>query len=179
MGREGFEDLFLQNKLAMEVGASSELKELEAAGIDYGVAPIPIEKAGDPVYVSVWTDGFSVFNGSAHPEEAMELLIFLATEGQRLRVEVTGEPPLSAAAAAEYGWAEQGHAEGREEFLQVIGATSPGLFIPNFWDVTSPLEDAFNLMAAGEATSAVLDEVAPRMQESLDQNWETWEQFGG
>ena len=34
-----------------------------------------------------------------------------ATEGQRLRVEVTGEPPLSAAAAEEYGWAEQGNAE--------------------------------------------------------------------
>jgi multiple sugar transport system substrate-binding protein len=177
MGDAGSEDLLVQGKLAMEIGASSEFRELEAAGIDYGVAPIPVEQEGDPVHVSVWTDGFSVFNGSAHPEEAKAFLGFLATEGQRLRVEVTGEPPLSAAAAAEYGWVEQGNVEGRQEFLQAISAADPGIFIPSFFDVVLPLEDAFNLMVEGEATSAVLDEVAPRMQDSLDQNWETWEQF--
>jgi multiple sugar transport system substrate-binding protein len=177
MGDAGSEDLLAQGKLAMEIGASSELSELEAAGIDYGVAPIPVEQEGDPVHVSVWTDGFAVFNGSAYPEEAKEFLGFLATEGQRLRVEVTGEPPLRASAAAEYGWTEQGNVEGREEFMQAIGAASPGIFIPSFFDVVLPLEDAFNLMVEGEATSAVLDEVAPRMQDSLDQNWETWDQL--
>ena len=180
LGTEGSEDLFQQGKLAMTIGSSAELQALEAAGIDFGVAPIPIEQAGDPPFASVWTDGFAVFSGSDNPEEAMEFLAFLGTEGQRLRVEVTGEPPLSAAAAEEYGWAEQGNAEAREQFLQVIGRAGSGIFVPGYWDVVSPLEDAFNLIVDGEATaSQILDEVAPRMQDSLDQNWETWDQISG
>ena len=110
----------------------------------------------------------------------MEFIAFLATEGQRLRVEVTGEPPLNSAAAEESGWAEQGNAEAREQFLQVIGRAGSGNFVPGYWDVVSPLEDAFNLIVEGEGTaSEVLDEVAPRMQDSLDQNWETWDQISG
>jgi ABC-type glycerol-3-phosphate transport system substrate-binding protein len=180
LGTEGSEDLFQQGKLAMTIGSSAELQALEAAGIDFGVAPIPVEKAGDPPFASVWTDGFAVFSGSDNPDEAREFLAFLGTEGQRLRVEVTGEPPLSAAAAEEYGWAEQGNGEAREQFLQVIGRAGSGIFVPGYWDVVSPLEDAFNLIVEGEATaSQILDEVAPRMQDSLDQNWETWDQIRG
>lgn len=178
MGTEGTEDLFIQGKLAMVMGGSNEIRPIEAAGIDFGVAPIPVEKAGDPPFASVWTDGFAVFNGSDNPAEAMEFVAFLATEGQRLRVEVTGEPPLSAAAAEEYGWTAQGNMEAREQFLEVVGRAGSGISIPGYWDVVSPLEDAFNLMADGEATSAILDEVAPRMQDSLDQNWATWDQIG-
>jgi multiple sugar transport system substrate-binding protein len=179
MGAGGAEDLFLQGKLAMEIGFSSEFKGLEAAGIDYGVAPIPVERAGDPQHVSVWTDGFAVFRGSDQPAEAAELVALLGTDGQRLRVAVPGDAPLSAAAAKEYGWVEQGNAAARQQFLQVIGAAEPGIFIPGFWDVVPPLEDAYNQMVEGETTSAVLDEVAPRMQDSLDQNWATWDQLGG
>jgi ABC-type glycerol-3-phosphate transport system substrate-binding protein len=180
LGADGTEDLFQQGKLAMAIGTSAELQALEAAGIDFGVAPIPVEQAGDPPFASVWTDRFTVFRGSDNPAEAMEFIAFLATEGQRLRVEVTGEPPLSAAVAEELGWAEQGNAEAREQFLQVIGRAGSANFVPGYWDVVSPLEDAFNLIVEGEATaSQVLDEVAPRMQDSLDQNWETWDQISG
>jgi multiple sugar transport system substrate-binding protein len=178
LGTEGSEDLFQQGKLAMTIGSSAELQALEAAGIDFGVAPIPVEQAGDPPFASVWTDGFAVFSGSDNPEEAMEFLAFLGTEGQRLRVEITGEPPLSVAAAEEYGWAARGNSEAREQFLQVIGRAGSGIFVPGYWDVVSPLEDAFNLIVEGEATaSQILDEVAPRMQDNLDQNWETWDQI--
>ena len=53
------------------------------------------------------------------------------------------------------------------------------MFVPGFGDVVSPLEDAFNQMAAGEVTADILDELAPRMQESLDEAWVTWEQISG
>ena len=53
------------------------------------------------------------------------------------------------------------------------------MFVPGFWDVVAPLEDLYNLMASGDAAAAeALDEVAPRMQDSLDQAWETWESLG-
>jgi multiple sugar transport system substrate-binding protein len=179
LGIESSESLFLQGKLAMAIGDFAQLKALEEAGIDYGVATLPVEQAGDAPYLPVWTDGWVVFSESQHPAEAMEFIAFVATEGQRLRVEVTGDAPLSAAAAAEYDWAGQGNAEARDEALQAIGAAEPPMFVPGFWDVVAPLGDAFNVVAEGEATaSEVLDEVAPRMQDTLDQNWQTWEQLG-
>jgi multiple sugar transport system substrate-binding protein len=179
LGVESSESLFLQGKLAMAIGDFAQLKALEEAGVDYGVATLPVEQAGDPPYLPVWTDGWMVFSESQHPAEAMEFIAFLATEGQRLRVEVTGDAPLSAAAAEEYDWAGQGNVEARQEALQAIGVAEPPMFVPGFWDVVAPLGDAFNLIAEGETTASdALDEAAPRMQESLDQNWETWEQLG-
>jgi ABC-type glycerol-3-phosphate transport system substrate-binding protein len=180
MGAETGGDLFLQQKLAMSIGDFADIAKLEAAGIDYGVATLPVEKAGDEPYLPMWTDSFAVFSGSDHPEEAKEFVTFLATEGQRLRVEVTGQPPLSAKAAEEYGWVDQGNSEARHQFLEVIGSGSPLLlFVPGFGDVTAPLADAFNQIAGGEVSaSEALDAAAPRMQESLDKAWETWEQLG-
>jgi multiple sugar transport system substrate-binding protein len=180
LGTEASGDLFLQGKLAMTIGDFDELSALEDAGINYGVAMLPVEQAGDTPYLPVWTDSLAIFNGSDQVEAAQEFVAFLATEGQRLRVEETGEPPLSATAAEEFSWASQGNTAAREEFLQAIGAAQPGLFVPGFWDVTSPLEDAFDQIAAGEISAAeALDGAAPRMQDSLDDAWRTWEQIGG
>jgi ABC-type glycerol-3-phosphate transport system substrate-binding protein len=161
----------------MVIGDFAQITDLEAAGVDYGVATLPVEQEGDPPYLPMWTDSFAVFSDSDSPTEAADFVAFLGTEGQRLRVEVTGQPPLSASAAEEFGWVEQGNTEGRQEFLQAVGTGSPLLFVPGFWEVTAPLEDAFNQMAAGEVTADVLDELAPRMQESLDDAWVTWEQI--
>jgi ABC-type glycerol-3-phosphate transport system substrate-binding protein len=128
----------------------------------------------------MWTDGFAVFSDSDNPAEAKEFVAFLGSEGQRLRVEVTGEPPLSAKAAEEFGWAAQGNNEARQQFLQVAAAGSPLLFVPGFGEVSAPLGDGFNLIAGGEGTAAdMLDEAAPRMQDSLDEAWVTWEALGG
>jgi multiple sugar transport system substrate-binding protein len=179
LGTQGSEDLFRQGKLAMVIGDFSQISALEEAGIKYGVATLPVEQAGDPPYLPVWTDGLAVFSDSAHPEEAKEFLAFLATEGQRLRVEVTGEPPLSASAAEKYGWVDQGNSEARHQFLETIAISKPAFFVPGFWDVTSPLPDVFNQIAAGEITASEgLDSVAPRMQDSLNQAWETWNEIG-
>jgi multiple sugar transport system substrate-binding protein len=178
MGTQGSEDLFRQGKLAMSIGDFSQISALDEADIDYGVATLPVEHAGDPPHLSVWTDGLAVFSDSAHPAEAQEFLAFLATEGQRLRVEVTGEPPLSAAAAAEYGWVDLGNTEARKQFLEATQVSGSNFFVPGFWDVVAPLDDAFNQIAGGEITAAeALDAAAPRMQDRLDQAWETWEQF--
>jgi hypothetical protein len=108
----------------------------------------------------------------------MEFLVFMATEGQRLRVEVTGEPPLDANVAKELKWVEQGNATARQQFLDVIAVSQPGMFVPGFWDVTSPLGEGFDLVAAGEVSASdMLDDAAPRMQDSLDQAWKTWEEI--
>jgi ABC-type glycerol-3-phosphate transport system substrate-binding protein len=162
----------------MVIGDFAQITDLEAAGVNYGVATLPVEQEGDAPYLPLWTDSFAVFSNSDNPAEAADFVAFLGTEGQRLRVEVTGQPPLSASAAEEFGWVAQGNTAGRQEFLETIGTASALMFVPGFQSVVSPLEDAFNQMAAGEVTADVLDELAPRMQESLDEAWATWEQIG-
>lgn len=179
LGSEGAESLFMQGKLAMAIADFSDLSTLDESGINYGVATLPVEQDGDAPYLPLWTDQLMIFTDSDHKEEARAFISFVATEGQRLRMDVTGEPPLSAAAAEEFGWTDQGNTAAREEFQQAIAVSAAQLFVPGFWDVTSPLGDAFSQIAGGEVdASEILDEVAPRMQDSLDQSWETWEQFG-
>ena len=80
------------------------------------------------------------------------------------------------ALADELNWA--GNHPGRKQFLEVVKLARPGVFVPGFWDVTSPLNDAFNaIVEEGKDPKAALDEVAPQMQDSLDKAWETWEQI--
>jgi multiple sugar transport system substrate-binding protein len=178
LGSQNAEELFRQGKLGMVIGDFAQIAALEEAGVDYGVATLPVEVAGDPPYLPVWTDSLAVFADSPNPEAAMDFLAFMATEGQRLRVEVTGEPPLDATVAEELGWVEKGNVTARQQFLDVIAASQPLNFVPGFWDVTSPLDEGFNLIAAGEVSASdMLDDAAPRMQDSLDQAWRTWEEI--
>jgi multiple sugar transport system substrate-binding protein len=171
----GETDLFAQKKAAMTIGDFSALSTLENEGIQYGVAPVPAPKDTKP-WVPVWTDAFGVFSQSKHPAEVKEFLAFLATEGQRLRVTVAGDVPLDNAIADEVNWA--GNNPGRKQFLDVIKLARPGVFVPGFWDVTTPLNDAFNAIVEGNKTAKeALDEAAPQMQESLNKAWETWEQI--
>jgi multiple sugar transport system substrate-binding protein len=169
----GDTDLFAQKKAAMVIGDFSALATLEAQGVNYGVAPVPAPKGTEP-WVPVWTDAFGVFSQSKHPNEAKEFLGFLATDGQRLRVQVAGDVPLDNAIADEVNWA--GDKVGRKEFLQVIKLARPGVFVPSFWDVVGPLDDAFTAMVEEDKPAKqALDEAAPQMQDSLDKAWKTWE----
>jgi multiple sugar transport system substrate-binding protein len=168
-------DLFAQKKAAMTIGDFSALATLENEGVQYGVAPVPAPKDTKP-WVPVWTDSFGVFTRSQHAQEAKEFLAFLATEGQRLRVTVAGDVPLDNALADELNWA--GTHAGRKQFLEVIKLARPGVFVPGFWDVTNPLNDAFTaIVEEGKPAKQALDEAAPQMQDSLDKAWETWEQI--
>jgi multiple sugar transport system substrate-binding protein len=168
-------DLFAQKKAAMTIGDFSALATLENEGVQYGVAPVPAPKDTKP-WVPVWTDSFGVFTQSQHAREAKEFLTFLATDGQRLRVKVAGDVPLDNALADELNWA--GNHAGRRQFLEVIKLARPGVFVPGFWDVTTPLNDAFNaIVEEGKTAKEALDEAAPQMQDSLDKAWVTWEQI--
>ena len=93
------------------------VEALEAVdNINWGVAPVPVEKAGDAAWVSSWTDAFGVFSESDNPEAAMKFITFLATDGSRLRTE-TGGFPLDLSVAEELDWA--GDSVGRQEMVEV------------------------------------------------------------
>jgi hypothetical protein len=99
----------------------------------------------------------------------------MATDGGRIRFETTGDLPLDSTVAEEVNWAND--VPGRMDGLEVATHARPAIFIPNRWDVFGPLWDAWGFIV-GEERSAqqALDEVAPAIQDNLDQAWEAWEE---
>jgi multiple sugar transport system substrate-binding protein len=172
----GNTEILATNQQAMAITDNiSAIPVLEQAGVDWGAAPTPVEEAGEPPFVSAWTDQFGVFAGSENPEAAKEFIAFLSTEGNRLRSERADALPLDSTVAEETDWA--GQSEGRRETLEVVKLSQDETFVPGFWDVTAPLWDAFALIVEDEMTAQeALDDVAPNMQDSLDRAWQTWEE---
>jgi multiple sugar transport system substrate-binding protein len=150
------------------------IESLEAVGdINWGVAPVPVETAGDAPWVSSWTDAFGVFAESENSEAAMKFITFLATEGNRLRAEIGGIP-LNLNIAEEMNWA--GDSEGRKEMLEVLQFGRQGVFVPNFWDVIDPMWDAWDSLAEeGGSAQEYFEEAQIYVQENLDEAWDTWE----
>jgi ABC-type glycerol-3-phosphate transport system substrate-binding protein len=171
----GDADLMATGQMAMTINENiSAPLALDQAGIDWGAAPVPVEKEGDAAWVSSWSDFWGVFNGSEHPQEAKEFVAFVGTEGNTLRSE-HGGMPLDSAVAEETNWA--GDSEGRAEIVEVVKLARPNIFLPaNIFSLDSELWDSFGLIVEGEKTAQeALDEAAPAMQESLDRAWVTWE----
>jgi len=167
-------DYFARGQLAMVVTDFQSLNKIENAGVNYGVTGSPTAEGVEP-WFNVWTDSIGVFAGTEHPYAAKQFIAFLATEGQRLRVEETGDLPLDTAVAEELDWA--GGTSGREEGLEVLKHARQGVFVPNRWDTFGPIFDAYGLVVGGEMSAQeALDEAALAIQENLDQAWEAWEQ---
>lgn len=169
-------DYFAQRQLAMVVTDFQSLNKIENAGINYGVTGSPTANGIEP-WFNVWTDSVGVFANTEHPQEAQDFIAFLATEGQRLRVQNTGDLPLDAEVAEELDWA--GGDPGREEGLEVLQNARQGVFVPNRWDTFGPIFDAYGLIVSGEKTAQeALNDAAPAIQENLDKAWDDWESQG-
>ena len=166
-------DFFARGQLAMVVTDFQSLVKIESKGIDYGVMAPPTPEGVEPFF-NVWTDSIGVFADSDQAEAAERFITFLATDGQRLRVELTGDMPLDTAVAEKLDWAD--HVEGRHEALTILTHARPPVLIPNRWDVYGPIFDAFGLIVSGqESAQAALNEAAPKIQDNLDKAWDVWE----
>jgi multiple sugar transport system substrate-binding protein len=172
----GDTEILTTGQLAMSITDNVEaIPLLERAGVNWGAAPTPVEEAGQPPFVSAWTDQFGVFAGSENPEAAKEFIAFLSTEGNKLRSTRDDALPLDSTVAEETSWT--GPSEGRRDTLEVVKLAKGEPFVPGFWDVTDPLWDSFALIVEGEMTAQqALDEAAPNMQDRLDRAWQTWEE---
>jgi multiple sugar transport system substrate-binding protein len=169
-------DYFSKGQLAMVVTDYLGLEQIEKAGIDYGSTGPPTPVGYEPYFYS-WTDSVAVMANSDHPEEATAFIAYLATDGQRIRYDTTGDLPLDLTVAEDVDWAKG--IPGREEGLEVASHARAAIFYPGRWDVIGPLYDAWGFVTAGEKSAQqALDEVAPATQEELDKAWETWEEQG-
>ncbi|MET0801672.1 MAG: sugar ABC transporter substrate-binding protein [Actinomycetota bacterium] len=167
-------DYFSRGELAMVITDFQDLDKVEKAGIDWGSTASPTP-AGEEPYFFVWTDSVGVMASTDAPEEAKDFIAFLATRGQELRVETSGDIPLDLQVAEQVDWA--GGVAGREDGMEVLSHARTAVFVPNRWDVIGPYYDAWGYVIGGEKSSQeALDEANGAIQENLDKAWEDWEQ---
>jgi multiple sugar transport system substrate-binding protein len=169
-------DFLAKGQLGMAITDYLGLDVVDAAGVNWGTTTPPTPSGYDP-HIYTWSDGVAVMSSSEYPDAAKEFVAFIATEGQRIRFETTGDIPLDSKVAEEVDWA--GGIPGREEGLEVASHTTAELFIPDRWNVFGPIWDAWGYIVGGEKTAQqALDDVAPAIQENLDKAWEVWEEQG-
>jgi multiple sugar transport system substrate-binding protein len=166
-------DLLATHQLAMAIEDNLAFGELQASGVDVGIAPVPVEQEGDQVWVPTWMDSWGVTAKGAHPDEAKALVAWIATEGNKVRADA-GTPPLDVELARDLDWAAG--APERQTLVDLAAAARPGFFVPGFWgNLASTLEDSFERIVDEGDAAGVLREAAPILQADLDQEWLTWE----
>jgi multiple sugar transport system substrate-binding protein len=168
-------DLLASGQLAMGVTDSAIAQPLlEEMGINWGAAPPPVEQAGDLPWVYTGSDELMAFAGSDHPEEAIQFVLFWGTEANRMRLEAGGLS-LNMRLAEEMDWA--GDSAGRQEMLAAIQTARATVFVPDWTFVFEHLEEALNglMLEDGLSAQEALDEIAPIVQDELDERWNTWE----
>ncbi|MCY4019672.1 MAG: extracellular solute-binding protein [Chloroflexi bacterium] len=170
-------DMLAAGQLAMAMADSPIAQPLlEAAGVNWGAAPPPVEAEGDPAWVYTGSDELMALSGSDNLQEALQFILFWATEGNRMRAEAGGLP-MNMRMAEEMNWAEG--SEGRQELLEAINLGRSTVFVPTVWGAYGEIAEAINslMIEDGIPAQEALDEIAPIIQDDLDQLWETWDTF--
>ena len=168
--QDGAADLFAQGKIAMVINDNSQFATVDAQGIDYGVAPVPVATGAKP-WVSTWTSSYGIPKDAAHPDEAADLLALWLTDGQKLQAD-NGLLPLEYSAAQKY-FADDGGPH--SEFLAVTKLARPTVFTVNLFAWTGTLEDAWTAIIRGDKSVAdALADAQPKAQQGLDRTWEQY-----
>jgi multiple sugar transport system substrate-binding protein len=166
-------DYFADEALAMVITDFQDLDKVENAGINYGSTASPTPTGEEP-YFFVWTDSVGVMASTDNPDEAMDFIAYLTTEGQRIRSEISGDMPLDLEIAEEVNWAQG--VPGRVDGMEVLSHARTAVFVPNRWDVIGPYYDAWDFVLGGDKTAQeALDDANAAIQENLDEAWEDWE----
>jgi ABC-type glycerol-3-phosphate transport system substrate-binding protein len=166
-------DFFVQKKLGMVITDLGGLPKIEKAGINYGITVPPAPEGVEPFF-NVWTDSIGVFKGAEHEQAAMDFIDYQTTEGQKLRVTVNGEIPISSTVAKGMNWADD--QPGRHEAVDLLDHARGFVFVPNRWDVYGPIFDAEDTIFGDPSRAkAELDSAAGAIQQNLDKAWTTWE----
>jgi multiple sugar transport system substrate-binding protein len=166
-------DLFAQNQIAITWSDFSAIPTYQEAEIDFGMAPFFVVE-GQEDFVDTWTAPWGTFTDSPHPEDALAVIEFMATEGQRVQMESTPDPPLSTKVAEEAGYGDDDPI--KQEFLRVLENARPLVFAPPGEENWDPVEVMRRLVIDGEPEAQpILDEMATRAQERLDEVWARWE----
>ena len=168
----GVESLLASGMEAMSFEDNFQIGDLLAQGMNLGIAPLPVESAGQPAFVPSWTDAWSTFVTSEHPAETLDLLTFMATEGNKLRM-AGGAFPLDQQLAQEGDYVAGDPA--KQQLLDIMALTKPVPFVPGWFSVFGQLEDTFPQIVENGDAAAALHDIAPVIQDDIAREWETWD----
>lgn len=171
-------DLFAAGRLGITWTDFTETPKYVANGIDFGIAPFFVLNEGES-FVDTWTAPWGTFNDSKDQAVALEFLRFIATDAQRIRAEVSVDPPLSTSVAEEVGYGNDDPV--KAAYLEVLSAAArPQVFVPPGVEAFDPAEVLRLLVDEGRTdTKAILDDQAVRSQKELDKVWARWDKLGG
>jgi len=168
-------DEFALGKMAMVITDDRGIAKIEHAGINYGMAPVPVPTGAHPE-VEGWTDDIGIVKGTANAAQAWQFIKFLATGGQDVAVKVAGDFPLNGQVAVKDHWAKNA---GRADFIQVEKLTQPEVYIPNIWNISLAVYGVFTDVLNGTPARQALQKAQPTYQTELDQAWQTYMQGTG
>lgn len=171
-------DLFAAGRLGITWTDFTETPKYVENGVDFGIAPFFVVQNGD-TFVDTWTSPWGTFIDSKDQALAFEFLRFIATDAQRMRPDVSADPPLSRTVAAEVGYGKDDPIKGA--YLEVLNAAAkPQVFVPPGVEAFDPAEVLRLLVDEDRTdTKAILDDQAARSQKELDKVWERWDKLGG
>ncbi len=173
----GESDLFAEGRLGITWTDFTETPKYDAAGLQYGLAPFLVIKQGES-FVDTWTAAWGTFTESTNQAAALEFLRWLATDGQKVRMETSADPSLSMPVAEANNYGEGDPT--KEAYLQVLSAAAkPQVFVPQGVDAWDP-EEVLRQLTIGGKTDAkpILDAMATAAQTELDRVWTEWEKVG-
>jgi len=171
-------DLFAAGRIGITWTDFTETPKYVAQGIDFGIAPFFVVEEGDS-FVETWTAPWGTFIDSPDQALALEFLRFVATDGQRIRAELSADPPLSTKVAEEVGYGDDDPV--KAQYLEVLeAAAKPQVFVPPGVEAFDPAEIMRMLVDEGRTDlQAILDDQATRSQEELDEVWERFDAIEG
>lgn len=172
----GESDLFAQGKIGMTGTDFTEVDKYLKNGIDFGIIPFPAVEGPEPV-MDTFTAPWGTFTESSNPEAALAFLRFLATDAQRIRVQVSEDPPLRTSIAQElhYGVGDPI----KEAYLAVLSHAGRGVFVPNGVEGWDPGEVVRKMTVEGKTDAKpILDPMVADTQPELDRVWREWERLG-
>jgi hypothetical protein len=171
-------DLFAAGRLGITWTDFTETPKYVANGIDFGIAPFFVLNEGES-FVDTWTAPWGTFVDSKDQALGLEFLHFIATEAQRIRAQVSVDPPLSTTVAAEIGYGKDDPV--KAAYLQVLNAAAkPQVFVPPGVEAFDPAEVLRLLVDQHRTdTKAILDDQAAKSQKELDKVWARWDKLGG
>jgi ABC-type glycerol-3-phosphate transport system substrate-binding protein len=171
-------DIFAAGRMGITWTDFTETPKYVANKISFGIAPFFVINSGD-TFVDTWTAPWGTFTESKDKDLALEFLHYLATDAQRLRPQISADPPLSKKVADEVGYGKDDPV--KAQYLQVLAAAAkPQVFVPPGVEAFDPLELLRQLVDLHKTnTKEILDQQAAASQKELDKVWKRFDAIKG
>jgi hypothetical protein len=171
-------DIFAAGRMGITWTDFTETPKYVANNISFGIAPFFVVNSGD-TFVDTWTAPWGTFTDSKDKDLAMEFLHYLATDAQKLRPQISADPPLSKKVADEVGYGKDDAI--KAQYLQVLAAAAkPQVFVPPGVEAFDPAELLRLLVDEHKTnTKEILDQQAAASQKELDKVWQRFDAIKG